>query len=107
MATSLSRTIEPSSLRRTMISSNSAAFSSRPLTRDRELERLPRRHRLAADLAGGGLEVLLLDRLDDLGRRDLHVRQAVRVEPDPHRVLAAEDVDVADARRSACRTSAT
>ena len=69
-----------------------------PLGRDRVLEPLAGRRRQGADLAGGGLLVLLLDRLDDLGGRDPLVGHAVRVEPDPHGVLAAERVHVADAR---------
>ena len=51
----------------------------------------------ATYLAQSGLDVLLLDRLDHLGRGDLHVGHPVGIDPDPHRVLAPEDVGVADA----------
>ncbi len=68
-----------------------------PLGRDRVLEPLPLGDRRGADLAGGGLAVLRLDRVDDLLRVDLLLGHPIGVEPDPHRVLAAEDVDLADA----------
>ena len=63
---------------------------------DRQLEILPGGNRPATDLAGRGLHVFLLDRRDHFRRRDLHVRQPVGVNPDPHRILAAEHGGVAD-----------
>ena len=67
-----------------------------PLGEDRILpERLTRRDRLCADLAGGRLAVLGLDSRDHLFGRDLLVRHVVRVQPDPHRVLPPENRDVA------------
>ena len=67
------------------------------LQRDREFEVLTGRDRTGADLAGGGLHVFLLDRLDHLRRGDLHVRQPVGVDPDPHRILTSEHVRVTNA----------
>src|SRR5204862_2555348 len=62
---------------------------------------LPRGRRLRAERAGRDLDVLLLQRAGDVTRRDLPRRQALRIEPQPHRVLAlAEDGDVADARHA-------
>ncbi len=63
---------------------------------DGEFEPLARGHGWSAYLAGGGLAILGLDGVDDLVRRDLLIGHPVRVEPDPHGVLAAEDVDIAD-----------
>ena len=63
----------------------------------RVLERLPRRRRRHADLAGGDLLALLLDRLDHVLRHQPARLQLVRIEPHPHRILAgAEHRDVAD-----------
>ena len=84
-----------------MISLNSAAAHlEAAFDGDREFERLSLGNRLSADLAGGGLKVLLLDGLDHVGGRDQERRHLVRVEPDPHRILAAEYGDIADARDS-------
>ena len=48
--------------------------------------------------AGRDLDVLLAQRVDDVAGGDLARRQPIRIEPQPHRVLAlAEDRDVADA----------
>ena len=56
------------------------------------------RRRRRADLAGGDLLALLLQRLDHVLRRQAARLQLLGVEPDPHRVLpGAEHVDVADA----------
>jgi len=60
------------------------------------LERLAGRSRWRADLACGDLLALLLDRLDDVLRHQPTHLQLVRIEPDPHRILAgAEHRDVA------------
>ena len=62
-----------------------------PLGEDRVfLERLARRYRLGADLAGGRLAVLGLDRRDHLLGRHQLAGQPVRVQPDSHRVLPPE-----------------
>ncbi len=68
---------------------------SRPLGDDRR-QHLRRRPRLRAELAGGDLRVLRLQRGDDVGGRQRHARQLERVEPDPHRILRAEGREVAD-----------
>ena len=68
---------------------------------ERVLEGLRLRRRRHADLAGGDLLVLALERLDDVLRGERARLQLVGVEPDPHRILAgAEHVDVADARQA-------
>ena len=52
----------------------------------------------AGDLPAGDLQVLRADCRDDVARRHAQVLDLVRVEPDPHRIIArAEDLDVADA----------
>ena len=54
--------------------------------------------RRVADGAGGDLDVLLAQRGHDVAGRDLAGGELLRVEPQPHRVLAlAEDDHVADA----------
>ena len=69
-----------------------------PADVQRILERLPFRSRRRADLPGGDLLALLLDRRDDVLRHQVARLQLVRIEPDPHRILAgAEHRDVADA----------
>jgi len=56
--------------------------------------------RRLADLAGGELRVLLVDRAQDVRRRELQLREAVGPQPDPHRVvLRAEDLNVGGARQ--------
>ena len=42
-----------------------------------------------ANLAGGGLDVLLLDGPNDVGGRQLQVGQLVRLQPDAHAVFGA------------------
>jgi len=51
--------------------------------------------RRAAQLATGDLHVLVLDRGRDIDRRQREAVQLVGVEPDPHRVLRAEHVEIA------------
>ena len=64
----------------------------------RVLERLSCGRRRRADLARGDLLALLLDRGNDVLRHQPAHLQLVRIEPDPHRILAgAEHGDVADA----------
>ena len=61
------------------------------------LEALVYRRRGRADLAGGDLDVLLLDRREDVERRQVPGLELLRVDPDPHAVVARpEDLDVAD-----------
>ena len=42
-----------------------------------------------ADLARGDLDILVLDRGDDVARHQLEALQLVRIEPDPHRIFAS------------------
>ena len=64
-------------------------------------EFLPRRHRLAADLAGGIHGVLRLDGVDDFRDGDAHLRQPVGPDPEADGVLArAENRDAGDARHA-------
>ena len=66
--------------------------------RDRELEGLAGGDRRLAELAGRDLDVLLLDRADHVRGGQVAERHLLRVEPDPHAVVALADVgDVADA----------
>ena len=65
---------------------------------DDQLPVLPARHRRLADLPGRHLHVLLADRVHHLGRHQVDVGHLLRVEPDPHGVVAvAEHGHVADA----------
>ena len=64
-----------------------------------ELRRIAGRPR--ADAAHRRLHVLLLDRGDDVGRRQVQADQPVHVEPDAHRVVEpAEQQRIAHARRA-------
>ena len=69
--------------------------------RHRRGEHLRLGRRLAADLAGGELHVLPAHRRQHLRRRQAVAVQLVRVEPDVHRVLGAEQLRAADARACA------
>ena len=70
-----------------------------PLRVDRQLERRVGRARRRAEHAGRDLDVLFANRADDVGGGELPRRQLVRIDPDPHAVLAgAEDLHAADAR---------
>ena len=61
-------------------------------------EFLPARYRLGADRAGRIDGVLRVDRVDDLGNRDVEFGQLVRIDPQAHGVLAGtEDGDAGDA----------
>ena len=58
---------------------------------DGELECLIRQSRLRADAADGGLHVLLLQRVDDVGGCEPEVLQALRIEPDAHAVVGGSE----------------
>ena len=84
-----------------MMSSNWLGVVEPAVDVQRVLERLSRRRRRRADLARGDLLALLLDRLDDVLRHQPAHLQLVRIEPDPHRILAgAEHRHIADAGQS-------
>ena len=75
---------------------NAAQFSGR---QDRELLLLAARHRRLADLTGGDLEILRLNRRGDIAGADAECGHLHRIEPDPHRILSlTEDVGVTHAR---------
>ncbi len=66
-----------------------------------DLVRLSLTRGRVADAAGGDLNVLLAQRIDDVAGGQLARGQLGRVEPEAHRVLAfAEDHDVADAGKA-------
>ena len=67
------------------------------LRRDGGGEALPLDGGQAAELPGRDLRVLGLDGARDVARREPVVEEPVRVEPDPHGVLRAEDHHLADA----------
>ena len=63
----------------------------------RDLERALLRHRRLIEHAGGDLDVLALQRDDDVGRGQADRLQAVGIDPDAHRIIAtAENGDRAD-----------
>ena len=81
-----------------IMSANWSTSVNRPRVRDRELEGLAVGHRRLAELAGGDLDVLLGDRVDHVRGGQVAERHLLRVEPDPHAVVALADIgDVADA----------
>src|SRR6185503_472955 len=68
-----------------------------PERRDGELEDLIGRYRRPAELAGGDLRVLVLDRVLDVEDREPERVELLRVEPDAHAVRpGAQDLDLAD-----------
>ncbi len=58
-------------------------------------------HRLLADLAGRDLRILRGDRIRHIARLQVEAAQFVRVEPDAHRILRAEHIEIADALEAA------
>ena len=57
--------------------------------------------RLLAEAAGGELRVLLTDRIDHIGRRQVVLRQLVRTQPDAHGIVfRAELADITHARQT-------
>ena len=69
-------------------------------------ERLAGRRRGRADLAGRRLQVLLLDRADDVGGRQAERGQVVGPQPHAHAVLgAAEQIDLRHARHAQQRVA--
>jgi len=64
-------------------------------------ELLPRRHGLGTDLASGIDGVLRVDRVDNLVDRHAQLGQRVRLDPEPHRILArAENLHLPNARNT-------
>src|SRR5260370_27382008 len=58
----------------------------------RELVYLARRHGRLPDLPRCYLRVLLLDRGHHVGGGEIAVRHSVRIEPDPHAVIALTEI---------------
>ena len=82
----------------TTILPNSAGIGEPAERLHRDLKRARMRHRRLIEHAGGDLDVLPLQRIGDVGCGQAERLQAVRVEPDPHRIIAAaEHGDRADA----------
>ena len=80
------------------MSANCSASISRPSVVIVYWNAWPVGHRRLADLAGGHLDVLLRDRVDHVGGGQVAERHLLRVEPDPHAVVALAEVgDVAHA----------
>ena len=72
-----------------------------PFRLEVELELLVGRHGRGAEAADGGLVVLRLDRVGDVGGRDVQAGEALDVEPDPHGVVQlAEQHGLPDAGRA-------
>jgi len=67
------------------------------LADDGGVELVARRGGQAAELTGGNLHVLRLDRVAHVHRGQLEGVELGRVEPDAHGVLGAEHLEVADA----------
>ena len=81
-----------------MTLANSSGIGEPALELDRVLEVDAGRRRRHADLAGGNLLALLLQRRHDVLGVEAARFQLFRIEPDAHRILAgAEHIDVADA----------
>ena len=58
---------------------------------------LPGRNRFGANLTGGIDRVLHIDGIDDVADGDVELGEPVRLDPEPHRILAgAENLDTAD-----------
>ena len=57
----------------------------------RDLERARMRDRRLIEHAGGDLDVLRLQRSGDVGRGQAERLQAIRIEPDAHRIIAAAE----------------
>ena len=70
------------------------------LGRDGGVELLALHGGLLADLAGGNLHVLRLDRGGHVRRHQAEILQLERVQPDAHRILRAEHLGVAHARHA-------
>ena len=96
-ATSFRRTAAPPGSVRSRICSNCSGVLKRPSAETVAVNICVSRRRLAADLAGGELHVLPAHRRQHLAGRQAVGVQLVRIEPDMHRVLAAEQLGVADA----------
>ena len=97
---SFTRTTEPSGLVRRGMAANSSGRHQERLDEDGGVEPLARHRRGAAELAGGDLDVVGAHRRHDVVRGHPVLGELVRVEPDPHGVGGAEDLDLADARHA-------
>ena len=86
-ATSRIRTNEPSGSARSTTFPNSSTLASRPFGLDRQLELLVRQCRLRADTADRGLDILALERGDDVTGRHRVTGQPLRRDPDAHAVV--------------------
>ena len=92
----------PSASVLTIMSPNCSASVSRPSVLIVYWNTWPVGDRRLADLAGGDLDVLLLDGRDHVGGRQVAGRHLLGVEPDAHAVVALAEVgDVADAGQPA------
>ena len=89
--------MEPSLLARSRISPNCSGVCKQGLGRDGGVELLPSADGVPPKLAGGNLHVLGLDGRLHIAGRELVAVELVRIEPDAHGVLGAENQDFADA----------
>jgi hypothetical protein len=81
-----------------MMSPNSSSLCRRPCALTDSCRSTPGRIRRGADHAGGGLDVLGADLVDDIAGRKAVLGHLLRIEPDAHRIVAgAEQLDLADA----------
>ncbi|MEY9763510.1 hypothetical protein ABH988_004295 [Bradyrhizobium ottawaense] len=82
----------------TTMSPNCSSLESRPSALTDSLQVDALHVRGGADDAGGGLDVLRLDRFDDVARGQAVLGRLLRIDPDPHRIVTgAVELDVADA----------
>ena len=89
-----------------MTSANCDGIGEPPQRLDVELEGAGPRHRRLRQHAGRDLDVLRLQRGDDLAGREVARGGLVRIEPDAHGVVVvAEHLDVADALEAAQRVA--
>jgi hypothetical protein len=97
------RSTDPSGLARTTMLPNSSGVVSRPLVWTLSLELLVARIGRAPMRPTARLDVLRLDRRDDVRRRQVEADQALGAEPDAHGVVACvpKSEACADAGRAA------
>ena len=100
-ATSRNRTSRPSASVLRIMSANCSGSASRPIVLTVNWNTWPLFDRRLADLPGGDLRVLLFDGGDDVGGRKVAGGHLLRVEPQPHAVVALAEIgDVAHARHA-------